>query len=154
MKKYMAEALAEAGKAAAAGEVPIGAVVVKDGRIVGRGHNLTITDRDCTRHAEMVALRDAMDTLGSGRLTGCEMYVTVEPCAMCAGAIVLSRIEKLCIGTEDPKAGACGSVFNVVQEERLNHRVEVEAGIMREECAGIISGFFRELRRRNGENNE
>lgn len=151
----MLEALAEARKAAEKGEIPVGAVIVKDGEIIGRGHNSTETDRDTTAHAEMVAIRQASrhlgETLGWRRLTGCDMYVTMEPCAMCAGAIVWARIEHLYIGTMDPKAGACGSVFNIVQEQKLNHYVEIiqiEDGPIKEECQEIIRRFFRKLRDR------
>lgn len=149
----MLEAIKEAQKAKEMGEIPVGAVIVKDGQIIGRGHNLTETQKDPTAHAEIMAIRQASrllgETLGWRRLTGCSMYVTMEPCAMCAGAIVWARIEKLYIGTMDPKAGACGSVFNIVQEEKLNHQVEViteEDGLIRDECAEIIRSFFRELR--------
>lgn len=147
MNTYMSAALEEAKKAGEIGEIPIGAVIVRDGKIVGRGHNRTETDKDPTAHAEMLAIRQAAENLGGWRLIGCQMYVTAEPCAMCAGAIVWSRIEKLFIGTTDPKAGACGSVFNIVQEPRLNHYVEIETGMMEEECREILKGFFRELRK-------
>ena len=143
----MEEALKEAEKAAALGEVPIGAVIVKDGNIVGRGHNLTETAKDPTAHAEMEAIRQAARNLGGWRLIGCDMYVTAEPCAMCAGAIVWSRIETFHIGTMDPKAGACGSVFNIVQEKKLNHNVKIEIGMLQEQCSGILKDFFRNLRR-------
>lgn len=143
----MREALKEAKKAAELGEVPIGAVVVKDGTIVGRGHNKTETQKDPTAHAEMEAIREAAKTLGGWRLLNCDMYVTTEPCSMCAGAIVWSRIENLYIGTMDPKAGACGSVFNIVQEKKLNHNVRVETGILQDECSEILKDFFRNLRR-------
>lgn len=143
----MSEALAEAEKARALGEIPIGAVIEKNGTIIGRGHNRTETDRDPTAHAEMIAIREAAKTLGGWRLTGCQMYVTIEPCAMCAGAIVWSRIEKLYIGAMDPKSGACGSVFNIVQEQRLNHYVAIETGLMEEECRQIVKDFFRDLRK-------
>lgn len=144
----MKEALAEAKKAAAAGEVPVGAVIVKDGEIIGRGHNETETAKDPTAHAEMIAIRQAAKNLGGWRLTGCTMYVTTEPCSMCAGAIVWSRISRLFIGTMDPKAGACGSVFNIPQESRLNHFVEIETGLMQEECSSLMKSFFKELRKR------
>lgn len=144
----MKEALAEAKKAAAAGEVPVGAVIVKDGEIVGRGHNETETARDPTAHAEMIAIRQAAKKLGGWRLTGCTMYVTTEPCSMCAGAIVWSRISRLFIGTMDPKSGACGSIFNIPQESRLNHFVEIETGLMQEECSSLMKNFFKELRKR------
>ena len=144
----MKEALAEAKKAAAAGEVPVGAVIVKDGEIIGRGHNETETAKDPTAHAEMIAIRQAAKNLGGWRLTGCTMYVTTEPCSMCAGAIVWYRISRLFIGTMDPKAGACGSVFNIPQESRLNHFVEIETGLMQEECSSLMKSFFKELRKR------
>ena len=143
----MKEALKEAEKAAAMVEVPIGAVVVKDGIIIGRGHNKTETAKDPTAHAEMEAIRAASAALGGWRLLGCDMYVTAEPCSMCAGAIVWSRIENLYIGTMDPKAGACGSVFNIVQEDKLNHQVNVTTGILQEECSRLLKDFFRSLRR-------
>lgn len=153
MEKFMLEALKEAEKAKEKGEIPIGAVIVKDGEIIGRGHNLTETEKDPTAHAEIVAIRQAGrklgETLGWRRLTGCSMYVTVEPCSMCAGAIVWARIEKLYIGTMDPKAGGCGSVFNIVQEQKLNHQVEVfeiEEGSTKTRCQEIVRDFFRELR--------
>ena len=149
----MLEALKEAEKAREKGEIPIGAVIVKDGEIIGRGHNLTETEKDPTAHAEIVAIRQAGrklgETLGWRRLTGCSMYVTVEPCSMCAGAIVWARIEKLYIGTMDPKAGGCGSVFNIVQEQKLIHQVEVfeiEEGSTKTRCQEIVRDFFRELR--------
>ena len=149
----MLEALKEAEKARDKGEIPIGAVIVKDGEIIGRGHNLTETEKDPTAHAEIVAIRQAGKMLGENlgwrRLSGCSMYVTVEPCSMCAGAIVWARIEKLIIGTMDPKAGGCGSVFNIVQEQKLNHQVEVfeiEEGSTKTRCQEIVRDFFRELR--------
>lgn len=143
----MGEALDEAKKAAAEGEVPIGAVIVKDGEIIGRGHNRVETLKDPTEHAEMAAIREAAKTLGGWRLLGCHMYVTTEPCSMCAGAIVWSRIETLHIGTMDPKAGACGSVFNIPQDERLNHFTKIETGLMQEECSQIMKDFFKDLRK-------
>ena len=144
----MKAALEEAKKAAAMGEVPIGAVIVKDGEIVGRGPNETETAKDPTAHAEMIAIRQAARNLGGWRLTGCTMFVTTEPCSMCAGAIVWSRIRKLFIGTMDPKSGACGSVFNIPQESRLNHFVEIETGLMQEECSSLMKDFFKKLRKR------
>lgn len=140
----MLEALEEA-KAAEIGEIPVGAIIEKDGEIVGRGHNMDRTTKDPTAHAEMIAIREASQKLG-WRLVGCNMYVTMEPCAMCAGALVWSRIEKLFIGAMDEKAGACGSVMNIVQNEKLNHRIEVESGIMQEECQRIVKEFFKKLR--------
>jgi len=150
----MLEALKEAQKARDLGEVPIGAVVVKDGEIIGRGHNLTETTKDPTAHAEMQAIRQAAAHLGGWRLIGCQMYVTAEPCAMCAGAMVWSRIETVYIGTMDPKAGACGSVFNIVQEEKLNHRVNIETGLLQEECSQILKDFFRALRKTKEQKSE
>lgn len=146
MDRYMQEALKEAEKAAEAGEVPVGAVIVRDGQIIARAHNMTEQLRDPTAHAEMLAIRRAADVLGGWRLTGCNMFVTTEPCSMCAGAIVWARIEKLYIGTMDPKAGACGSVFNIPQEKRLNHYVEIETGLMQEECSSLMKAFFRKIR--------
>ena len=151
MRKYMLEALEEAKKAAAMGEVPVGAVIVHGGKIIGRGHNETESRRDPTAHAEMIAIRQAAAALGGWRLPDCTMFVTVEPCSMCAGAIVWSRIEKLYIGTPDPKAGACGSVFNIPQNPRLNHFTEIEIGLMQEECSGILKDFFKHLRNKKSE---
>lgn len=151
MINYMKEALTEAKKSAELGEVPIGAVIVKEGKIVGRGHNLTESEKDPTAHAEIMAIKDAAKTLGGWRLIGCQMYVTCEPCSMCAGAMVWSRIEKVYIGTADPKAGAAGSVLNVLQEPKLNHQVNIEYGLMQEECAGVLKDFFRELRKKKAE---
>lgn len=143
----MLEALKEAEKAGSIGEVPIGAVIVKDGVIVGRGHNMTESAKDPTAHAEILAIRQAAANLGGWRLFGTEMYVTAEPCAMCAGAIVWARIHTLYIGTMDPKAGACGSVFNIPQEEKLNHRVNIHTGLMQDECSKILKNFFKALRK-------
>lgn len=144
----MIDALAEAKKAYSCGEIPIGAVVEKDGEIVGRGYNLTETLKDPTAHAELIAIREAAKTLGGWRLLQCNLYVTCEPCAMCAGAIVWSRMKKVFIGTMDPKGGACGSVFNILQEEKLNHYVEIETGLMETECSELLKDFFRDLRQR------
>lgn len=146
MNRYMFEALKEAKKAAEIGEIPIGAIIEKDGEIIARGHNLNETTKDPTAHAEMIAIRQAAKALGGWRLTGCNMYVTMEPCSMCAGALVWSRIDKLYIGAMDPKSGACGSVFNIVQEKKLNHFIEIESGIMEKECQEIVKGFFKDLR--------
>ena len=151
MRNFMSEALKEAKIAYTLEEIPIGAVVEKDGEIIGRGHNLTETLKDPTAHAEILALREAARRLGGWRLSGCGLYVTAEPCAMCAGAIVWARIEKLFIGTMDPKSGACGSVFNIPQEPKLNHYVEIESGIMRQECQDILKTFFKELRKKKSE---
>lgn len=151
MRKYMQAALEEAKKAAALGEIPIGAVIVKDGAIIARGHNETEARKDPTAHAEMIAIRAAAKALGGWRLSGCQMFVTAEPCSMCAGAIVWARIEKLYIGTMDPKSGACGSVFNIPQEKKLNHFTEIEIGLMQEECSCIMKDFFKQLRKKKSE---
>ena len=147
MEKFMKTALSEAALAAAEGEVPVGAVIVKDGEILARAHNLTETLNDPTAHAEVLAIREAASKLGWARLTGCTMYVTVEPCAMCAGAIVWARIEELVIGTMDPKAGACGSLMDIPEDERLNHRVNIRRGMLADECAEIMKDFFAQRRR-------
>jgi tRNA(adenine34) deaminase len=144
----MMEALAEARRAAGIGEVPIGAVVVRDGVVVGRGHNRREIDGDPLAHAEILAIRQAASVAGGWRLAGCTMYVTLEPCAMCAGALVNGRVERLVYGAPDPKAGYCGTLGNVVQDPRLNHRLEVTAGVMEGESAALLRGFFASLRRR------
>lgn len=146
---FMEEALRLARLAAEAGEVPVGAVIVKDGEIIGRGFNSTETDKDPTCHAEMKAIREAARNLGGWRLPGCSMYVTLEPCSMCAGAIVLARIEHLYIGTLDPKSGACLSLANIPSDDRLNHQVELHTGILQQECSAILKEFFKELRNKN-----
>lgn len=145
--EYMKEALEEAKKAYNILEVPVGAIIVYDGKIIGRGYNKRETTNDPTAHAEIIAIKEASEYLGQWRLLNCTMYVTLEPCAMCAGAIVNSRIENLIIGTQDEKRGCCGTVENLVNHEKFNHRVNVEIGIMREECSSIISDFFRDLRK-------
>jgi tRNA(adenine34) deaminase len=149
---FMKEAIREARRAQEIGEVPIGAVVVKGDRIVGRGHNLRETDQDPTLHAEMVAIRQAANQLGSWRLNDCSLYVTLEPCPMCAGAILLSRIKRVVYGAMDPKGGCAGSLMNLLQDERFNHQSEVVDGWMRDECSALLSDFFRELRRKRNSN--
>ena len=144
--RFMEEAIAEARKALELMEVPVGAVIVRDGKIVGRGHNLTETSKDPTAHAEVIAIREAAKNLGGWRLIGCQMYVTTEPCSMCAGAIVLSRIPELFIGTMNPKAGACGSLYNIVSDSRLNHRVQVTTGVMEDTCRQMMQEFFQKLK--------
>ncbi|WP_204488484.1 tRNA adenosine(34) deaminase TadA [Caldicoprobacter guelmensis] len=139
----MQQALLEAQKAFCLGEVPIGAVIVKEGEIIARGHNLRETEKDPTLHAEMVAIREAARYLGGWRLTGCELYVTIEPCPMCAGAIIQARIQRVVFGALDPKAGCAGSLYNLLQDPRFNHRVEVVGGVMEEECRRIMQEFFR-----------
>ncbi|MEW5890178.1 MAG: tRNA adenosine(34) deaminase TadA [Pseudomonadota bacterium] len=145
---FMSEALLLAREAQAAGEVPVGAVVVKDGEIVGRGFNAPISRHDPSAHAEMLALRDAAQRLGNYRLPGCELYVTLEPCAMCAGAIMHARISRVVFGARDPKTGAAGSVIDLFGEERLNHHAVVEGGVMAEECGALLSEFFAARRGR------
>ena len=144
----MQEALAEARRAAEIGEVPIGAVIVRDGEVIGRGHNRREIDRDPLAHAEILAIRQAAERIGGWRLTGCTMYVTLEPCAMCAGALVNSRVERLVWAAPDPKAGWCGTLGNLVQDPRLNHRLEMTAGVLEEDSAALLRGFFASLRKR------
>src|SRR5512140_411540 len=138
----MQSALEQARKAQAAGEVPVGAVVVKDGEIVGAGFNSPISRRDPAAHAEILALRDAAGRLGNYRLPGCELYVTLEPCAMCVGAMLHARIARLVYGAADPKTGACGSVVNLFAEPRLNHHASLSAGVLAEECGALLRDFF------------
>ncbi|MCX7153788.1 MAG: tRNA adenosine(34) deaminase TadA [Proteobacteria bacterium] len=139
---FMREALAMAAKAGTIGEVPVGAIVVKDGVIVGRGWNQPISAHDPTGHAEIRALRDAATHLGNYRLSGCELYGTLEPCTMCAGAIMHARISRLVFGATDPKTGACGSVVDLFGEPRLNHHCSVAGGLLATECGGLLSDFF------------
>ncbi|MFO1412858.1 MAG: tRNA adenosine(34) deaminase TadA [Burkholderiales bacterium] len=139
---WMGEALALAEAAAARGEVPVGAVVVRDGVIVGRGGNAPIAGSDPTAHAEIAALRDAARTLGNYRLPGCELFVTLEPCAMCAGAIFHARIARVVFGARDPKSGVCGSVLDLFAEPRLNHHARVTGGVRAGECGALLSAFF------------
>jgi len=148
-KVWMQWALKEAEKALSRGEVPVGAVVVHENRIIGRGYNQTEALKDPTAHAEMIAISAAANTLQSWRLEYCSLYVTLEPCAMCAGAIVLARVERLVFGAMDPKAGACGSLRNVVRDHRLNHCVEMLSGVFEEEASGLLRSFFQNLRARN-----
>jgi tRNA(adenine34) deaminase len=144
----MKEALDQAAIALELKEVPVGAVVVKDNTVIARAFNLRETTGDPTAHAEILAIKRAAEFIGSWRLTGCSLYVTLEPCPMCAGAIVQSRISKLYIGTFDPKAGACGSVMNIVQNENLNHYVNVQ-WMYDEQCSSILTDFFKEKRGKN-----
>ena len=142
----MQTALAEAQKAAAEGEVPIGAVVVYGGNLIARGQNRVLRNVDPTAHAEMVALREAARTLGNYRLNGCALYVTLEPCAMCAGAMIHARLDRLVFAATDPKAGACGSVLSVLNHPQLNHQMQLEQGILAEEAGELLRSFFRERR--------
>lgn len=147
-KKFMKAAIKEAMKAESIEEVPVGAVVVLDGKIVSRAHNKRNTDHDGTAHAEILALKKAGKKLNRWNLTDCELYVTLEPCAMCAGAAVNSRIKKIYFGAYDRRYGCCGSIMNITDSE-LNHKVEVQGGIMESECAEMLSEFFKKLRERN-----
>jgi tRNA(adenine34) deaminase len=139
---YMRHALELASMALDAGEVPVGAVVVQDGVIIGRGFNAPISRHDPSAHAEMTALRDAAQKIGNYRLVGCELFVTLEPCLMCAGAIMQARIARAVYGASDPKTGACGSVLNAFAEQRLNHHTEVVGGVLADECGAMLSNFF------------
>lgn len=144
---FMSQALMEARKALELEEVPIGAVVVCEGKIIGRGYNLKERDNDPTAHAEIIALREAAQVSSSWRLDGCQLFVTIEPCPMCAGAIVQARIARLVFGALDPKAGAAGSLYNIIKDERLNHRVtEVKGGVLAQESRQLMQDFFKKLR--------
>lgn len=146
-EKFMKEALKEAKKAYDKLEVPVGAIIVKDGKIIARAHNLKETKFDTTNHAEIIAIQKASKKLKSWRLLDCEMYVTLEPCSMCAGAIINSRIKKVYIGANDEKTGAVGSVLNLFEDYKFNHNVEFEKGILKEDCENILKDFFKNLRK-------
>ena len=146
-EKFMKEALKEAKKAYEKLEIPVGAVIVKEGKIIARAHNLKESKHDTTKHAEILAIQKASKKLESWRLIDCDMYVTLEPCSMCAGALINARIRKLYIGTLDEKTGACGSVLNLFEDYKFNHKVEVEKGIMQKECEEILKSFFKDLRK-------
>lgn len=145
--KFMKQALKEAKKAYEKLEVPVGAVIVKDGKIIAKAHNLKETKTDTTKHAEILAIQKASKKLESWRLLDCEMYITLEPCSMCAGAIINSRIKKVYIGALDEKTGAAGSVLNLFEDYKFNHKVEVEKGVMQKECENILKDFFKMLRK-------
>ncbi len=145
----MREALKEAKKALDKEEVPVGAIIVKDGKIISRAHNIKECKKDATCHAEILAIQKACKKLGSWRLLDCEMYVTLEPCPMCTGALIQSRIKKLYIGTDDNKTGACGSVLNLLEDYKFNHKIEVKKYILKEETEKILKEFFKYLRERN-----
>jgi tRNA(adenine34) deaminase len=147
-EKYMRAAIAEAHQAEILGEVPIGAVVVHDGQIIGRGHNMREKFQDVTYHAEMLAIMEACTNLGSWRLENCDLYVTLEPCIMCSGAIVNARIKNVYYGAKDPKAGAVDSLYHLLNDQRLNHQVNVESGLLGAECSQMLKDFFREIRRK------
>ena len=151
MEKYMEEALKEAHKAYDLGEVPIGCVIVKEGRIIGRGHNLTETKKDPTAHAEILAIRQAAKHVGGLRLLNTQLYVTCEPCSMCAGAIIWARISTVVFGVRDTKAGAAGSVISLFTENRLNHQPEVKEGILAEPCGRLLKEFFKDVRNKKSE---
>lgn len=144
---FMREALALAGQAAALGEVPVGAIVVKDGEIIGRGFNQPISSHDPTTHAEVVALRDAAQQMKNYRLVDCALYVTLEPCMMCVGAMLHARLKRVVFGASDPKTGACGSVIDLPAEEKLNHHATFEGGVLQEECSALLTAFFRTRRK-------
>ena len=152
--KFMKEALREAKKAYEKLEVPVGAVIVKDGKIIARAHNLKETKTDTTKHAEILAIQKASKKLESWRLLDCEMYITLEPCSMCAGAIINSRIKKIYIGALDEKTGAAGSVLNLFEDYKFNHQVEVEKGVMQEDCEFILKNFFKMLRKSKKKDNK
>ena len=145
-EEYMAEALCQAALALDENEVPVGAVIVRDGQIVARAHNQRELLRDPTAHAEMIAITQAAEHVGGWRLERCTMYVTLEPCAMCAGALVLARLPRLVFGASDPKAGAVGSVYDIPRDPKLNHAVDVTAGVLEQECGEILTEFFRKKR--------
>jgi tRNA(adenine34) deaminase len=145
-ERLMKQALAEAERALDTGDVPVGAVIVHQGRIIGRGRNQREALQDPTAHAEIIALTAAASAVGSWRLIGCTLYVTLEPCVMCAGALVNARLDRLVYGADDPKAGACGSLFDIVSDPRLNHRVPLTRGILAPECADLLKAFFAHQR--------
>lgn len=145
-EKYMKMAIVQAKKAERLDEVPIGCVIVHDGMVVGRGYNRRNIDRNTLSHAELNAIKKASKKLGDWRLDDCEMYVTTEPCQMCAGAIVQARIKKVYIGCMNPKAGCAGSILNLLQVDKFNHQVEIESGILKDECSSLLTSFFRKLR--------
>ena len=147
--KYMKEALKEAKKAAKAGEVPIGCVIVYEDKIIGRGYNKRDTKKTTLAHAELIAIQKASKTMGDWRLEDCVMYVTLEPCQMCSGAIVQARIKEVVVGAMNPKAGCAGSILNILQMEEFNHQVELTTGVMKEECETVLKEFFKDLRVRN-----
>lgn len=146
-EKFMKEALKEAKRAYEKEEIPVGAVIVKDNKIIARAYNQKEEKRDTTKHAEIIAIQKASKKIDAWRLQDCEMYVTLEPCSMCAGAIIQARIKKIYIGTMDEKTGACGSVLNLLEDYKFNHKVEIEKDILKPECEEIIKQFFKELRK-------
>lgn len=149
-ERFMREALAEADAAERRGEVPVGAVIVREGTVIARGHNLRESSQDPTAHAELIAMRAAAARLGSWRLEGTTCFVTLEPCPMCAGALVLSRVARVVYGCDDPKAGATKTLYQIGTDARLNHRFELVPGVLADECAARLSGFFAAIRKRSG----
>ena len=147
-EKYMKQAIRLAGKAAELGEVPIGCVIEYQGKVIGRGYNRRTTDKSTLAHAEIIAIKKACKKMGDWRLEDCTMYVTLEPCQMCAGAIVQARVKKVVIGCMNPKAGCAGSILNVLQMEEFNHQVEIERGVLEEECSQMLTSFFKNLRKK------
>ena len=145
-EKFMKEAIKQAKKAYDKEEIPVGAVIVKDGKIIARGYNKKEEKKDTTQHAEIIAIQKASRKIGAWRLQDCEMYVTLEPCAMCTGALIQASLKMVYIGTMDPKTGACGSVLNLLEDYKFNHKVEVETNIMQKECEKILKDFFKYLR--------
>lgn len=145
-EKFMKEAIKQAKKAYDKEEIPVGAVIVKDGKIIARGYNKKEEKKDTTQHAEIIAIQKASRKISAWRLQDCEMYVTLEPCAMCTGALIQARLKRVYIGTMDPKTGACGSVLNLLEDYKFNHKVEVETNIMQKECEKILKDFFKYLR--------
>lgn len=145
---YMSLALVQARKAYSLKDVPIGCVIEYNGHVIGRGFNRRMTDKNVLSHAEIIAINEACAFMGDWRLEGCTLYVTVEPCPMCSGAILQARIPRVVYGTPNPKAGCCGSIYNLLQEQRFNHRSEICSGVMQEECSEIMKDFFRSFRRR------
>lgn len=146
-EKYMSMAIKEARKAYNKDEVPVGAVIVKDGKIIAKGYNIKESKQDTTKHAEIIAIQKASKNLKTWRLSGCTMYVTLEPCTMCAGALIQSRLDRVVIGTMDEKTGACGSILNVLKDYKFNHTVELTTGVLEQECKDILQSFFKEIRK-------
>ena len=146
-EKYMKEAIKQAKKAYAIGEVPIGCVIVYEGKIIGRGYNRRTIDKNPLAHAELIAIKKASKKMGDWRLEDCTLYVTLEPCQMCSGAIVQARVKKVVVGCMNPKAGCAGSILNLLQVEQFNHQVELETGVLEEECSEMMKNFFKELRK-------
>lgn len=147
-EKYMKKAIKQAEKAASLGEVPIGCVIVYEGRIIGRGYNRRKTDKNTLSHAELIAIRKASRVMGDWRLEGCTMYVTLEPCQMCAGAIVQARMDRVVIATMSPKSGCAGSILNLLNMKEFNHQVTITTGVLADECSSMLSDFFTDLRKR------